>query len=326
MKKIFRKQNLPHLIFGLIILILVIVAVVKLAVWNKGTSFVVKETTEDLTTETEDYYAAMDPSVFEGRTDDGVTTIVMLGDDILSSYRGDDGVAALVSTGANATIYNCSFEGSSLACSTSALDIDNHPMDAFSAYRLATCIASNDYYLLDWALDTMPDPKPYFSDTIELLKGIDFNTVDIIMLNFGVNDYLNGYMMSNFANTEDVASVTGSLRYTIDAIQSKYPHIRIIVNSPSFCYFQEADGSLVGSDIRKNGSEEFASVGSLGDYMIAMKNICVEKTITFIDNYYGVKINSETADQYLEGNVIPNAAGRQLIADHIIDVLNNYLY
>lgn len=326
MKDKINIQKYAHIFFLSVIAIIFIIAVVKLIIWNNGTKFEVSDTSENLNTEVEDYFVTMDPALLEGREDDGVTTIVMLGDDILSSQRGEDGVATLVKESTNSTVYNCSFEGSSMASAKAVMDLDNHPMDAFSAYRISSCIATEDFQLLDYALANLEEPESYFADTIELLRNMDFNNVDIIMLHYGVNDYLAGRVTTNIYDPNDVASVTGSLAYTIETIQNKYPHIRIVVSSPTFCYYEEEDGTLVGSDLRKTGDNDLNTLGSLGDYMIAMKVICVERNVTFIDNYYGVNINTETAQQYLEDNVVPNKEGRKMLADHISDVVNNKLY
>lgn len=322
MKENLNLQKIVHITFLSIIAIIFIIAAVKLFIWNKGSAFQVTEATENLDAESEDFLVSMDPTRLEGREDDGVTTIVMLGDDVMSKHRGEDGVSALVSSSTNSTIYNCAFEGSSLSSVSAVLDVDHYPMDAFSAYRLSACIASEDFSILDWSMSTLEHAPTYFTDTVALLRGIDFDTVDIIVLNYGVNDYLDGRITTNIYNSNDLASVTGSLSYTIETIQNKYPHIRIVVSSPTFCYYEEKDGTLVGSDLRKTGDNDLNTLGSLGDYMIAMKAICVERNIDFIDNYYGVDINIDTAHQYLEDNVIPNEKGRKMLAKHISDILN----
>ena len=69
---------------------------------------------------------------------------------------------------------------------------------------------------------------------------------------------------------------------------------------------------------------------NLGGYMINMKNAAVNSCatgVTFIDNYFGVNIKYENAEDYLTGSpIVPNTAGRELLAEHIANVINNYMY
>ena len=58
-------------------------------------------------------------------------------------------------------------------------------------YRLANSISSGDWTVQDNALALGGQPS-YFSETVTLLKSIDWSKVDIITISYGTNDFTNG--------------------------------------------------------------------------------------------------------------------------------------
>ncbi len=311
-----RKDIIAHIAIIAVILIILIVSVYKLVKWNQGSPEAgAVETDENFDVETEDYITAMNKDLLKNHPDDGKTSIVFLGDDVLADYTGNDGIPAqvvsLMGSSNPAQVYNCAFSTMTASASNSFWD-DTHPEDAFSLYWVAKSMTLNDYTLLNNVVENV---DPNYKNTIKTMEGIDFNTVDVIAIMYGMNDYLNGKMITDPADPVNTAAFTGALNSSISLIKEAYPHIRIIVLSPTYCEVEQ-DGKLVGGDTANTG------YGILADYMVAAKAIAVESNITFLDNYYGVDINSDTADQYLEKNHIhPNAAGRKMIAQRIADLL-----
>lgn len=320
------KQNFVHIIIVIAIFTILLISMVRLIKWNNGKKidYGPDYISEDDLLDNEDYLTAFDPKRLAGRTDDGITTIVMMGDDSLNSDRTANGIAELVASKCDATVYNISFDGSSFANNSVNLNMDDYPIDAFSPYRIGTCIESEDFALLDWGITMLPNPKPDVAKTVELLKTIDFDKVDIVILHYGLNDYLQGLLPTNVADEEYIGSTTGALLQTIKLFERKYPHIRIIVSSPNFCYYEEEDGSIEGADIRRTGSNDIQY--NLGDYMIAMKAISVDASVTFVDNYFGVAINANNGKDYLKDNTTLNKKGNELVANHISDIISNKLY
>lgn len=312
-----KKGIITHVAIIAVILIILIVSVYKLVKWNQGSADAgAVETDEDFDTEPEDYIAALDSALLKGHEDDGVTSIVFLGDDVLANYQGKDGIpeqtAALMGAD-KVNVYNIGFSGMYQSTASTVWD-EAHSEDAFSLYWIAKCIALNDYSLLHNTLPDLPNADSQFDTTIKTLEGIDFNKVDVITMMYGVNDYLNGRLITNTADMNDIASYSGALKSSIEVIQKAYPHIRIVVMSPTFCLLEQ-DGKLVNCDVANTG------YGILADYMVAEKAIAVDTNVTFLDNYFGVKINANTYKEYMEDNVHPNEAGRKMIANRVATVL-----
>lgn len=88
----------PHvLLLGAIILIAA-AALIRLAVWNRGTR--AESTTNASATafdvEVQDLIVPLDPAKLAGREDDGVTTILFLGNDPISDETGETGIAGQI--------------------------------------------------------------------------------------------------------------------------------------------------------------------------------------------------------------------------------------
>ena len=308
-----KKDMATHaIIIGIIVLIL-IVSVFKLVKWNQGTEDAgAVVTDEDFDTEPEDYITVMSDELLASKNDDGVTDIVFLGDDLLSNYSGADGIPAMTQElVADSKVYNIGFDGMHMSTTSSTWSEDNSA-DSFSLYWVAKSIALGDYNLLNNYADSV---NPDFKVTVDKLQSIDFSTVDVLAISYGVHDYLDGRLITDVADPNNISAYTGSLKSSIEAIQEAYPHIRIVVMAPTFCLVDQ-NGKTVNCDVTNTG------YGMLADYMVAGKSIAVELNVTYLDNYYGVKINAENFKNYLEDNIHPNEEGRKMIADRLAEVLN----
>lgn len=324
-----KKREWSKSSLAVLIILGVIISVVILTVWKVYDVFrprkveQIKIDPEDLEPESADYYCIQE---VENREDDGVLTILVLGDDSFAMERGETGLASLIAEKTGATVYNCSFEGSAYAGETKVLNYDDYPMECFSFYRLLTNIKANDYYTLDIAMNNLDVVPAYFTENIELLKSIDMETVDIILVSYGINDYLHGHITTDITDEASVGSVYGSIHNGVEIIREIFPHIKIAIASPSYAFYTEEDGTLTGGDFRRTGTQ---TNENLGGYYGNIKSAAVSTGVTFIDNYVNTGINSENASTYFDFSksaIVPNETGRKLIAEHIADVLLNHMY
>jgi hypothetical protein len=119
-------------------------------------------------------------------------------------------------------------------------------------------------------------------------------------------------------NPTDIAYFTGNLEASIELIKEIYPHIRIIVMSPTYAYALNPDGDYVSSDM----------YCYLEDYKLSTYALMVERStsmqgVSFVDNIYGT-INENNADQYLLDHINLNVAGRQKLAERFVYALQYY--
>lgn len=313
-----RRVNMHFILLGVIALLLVI-AVFRLVVWNKGEKIIVdpNEDTSEFDVETEDYIMHLDSRYLEGRTDDGITTILCLGNEPFASERGENGIAAKLQAllGEDTVVYNAAFEATTLSCKNSVYD-ENYINDAFSLYWLSRTICLQDFTLLDNSVDDFSKESPSAKEALDTLKDVDMDTVDIITIMYDGQDYLEDRIITSPYDLSDIATCTGALRESLTLLRETYPYIRIIVLSPAFaCQIGEDGEYLPGST-----TNTLYKNGFLSEYMIGEKNIAVEKGVTFIDNYYGT-IHEDNYKDYLEDNIHLNDKGRTLIAERIQKVL-----
>lgn len=250
--------------------------------------------------------------------DDGVTKIVFFGNAPFADGRGEDSnVTNLIAELTGAEVYNCAIPGSYLSASNVTFDPDVEPLDAFSFYWLATTFCMDNFQIYDRALAAMPEADPDISESMELLKSIDFETVDIITLMYDASDYLAGREMYNDANFTDPQQFTGSMAAGIELIQSTYPHIRIIVMSPTYAYGLEDDGTYVSSALKTYGWSH------LSTYVIKQGEAASELRVSFVDNLYGT-VHEDNASNYLTDHLHLNKEGRKLVAKRFVYALNKY--
>ena len=90
-----------HIILIAAIVLIAVVAVYRLYRWNKGTPLDTDTSDVDpseFDVETLDMILPMDASLLAGREDDGVTTILCLGNNPFSDDRGDTGLASQIAS------------------------------------------------------------------------------------------------------------------------------------------------------------------------------------------------------------------------------------
>lgn len=315
-----KKKFSIHYVFFIVLAVIVIYAIVKLVIWNIGTkdnTEITQDDTYDI--ESMDYIMPLNPKYLEGREDDGVTTVVCFGNAPFADAWGeDDNLAVLIEEemGENAKVYNCSVAGSYMSALNPSFSTD-YAYDAFSFYWLTTVLAVDNDALVDSAMGALDEVPEELKESMETLKEIDFEEVDVIAVMYDASDYLDARMTINSDNPTDIQHFTGSLTAGIQLIQQVYPHIRIMVMSPTYAYALDESGEYQSSDIVDYG------MGSLATYAILESNVCYENSVSYIDNIYA-SVNADNADDYLEDHIHLNEDGRRLLAKRFVECLNLY--
>lgn len=250
-------------------------------------------------------------------------TIVNFGDSIYGNFRdaddtADKSVTQMIKEATGATVYNAGFGGCRMAYHST-------PWRAFSMYALADSIASGDWSVQEDALTSGSSQLPsYFSDTVAMLKTIDFSNVDYITIGYGTNDYAGDIFIYGteavFSNKYDYFK--GALEYSLEKILTAYPHIRIAVISPCWRWFLSGGSYAYDSDDDQSANTRGYI---LPQYVDAEKTVCEAYHVPFIDAYYMLGFNPYTYTEYFPANdgTHPNQNGRQLLADRIIGQMNS---
>lgn len=332
MKKI-KKEVWIHIILISLILFVICLTAIKIIRWSTSSSEIDFSEIDmnEFMSESEDFYATKDISNIENYEDDGILTVVMLGDDSLQEYADGSGVPeqvrSLLEKEQPVEIYNCNFHGATMTSKNEGFD-GTYGEDAFSFYYTSMCILNDTYLILDKGLETTQHKDAFYEKHIDTLKSIDFSKVDVIVLSYGAEDYLlSRYVVPANDTTEQIYTAdstiyTDALIQGVTWIQMAYPQIQFVVMSPTFCYYVETNGELSDCDIRHNDVN-----GVMSDYMVCGKVAAVQINTTYLDNYWGIPIHSENAKEYLtESTTYPNADGRALIAKKLAHVLQTKIY
>lgn len=254
-------------------------------------------------------------------TSDGLS-IVFFGNSPFADDRdSEDNLTNIIAEMTGATVYNCSIGTSYLAAEWPFFSAADRPMDAYTLYWLSLLAgnAGNDS-MFEEAADALGNNLPEDAQlAVDTLCSIDFDTVDVIAIMYDAYDYLAGHPMYSDENTTDITQFTGNLEAGIEYLQNVYPHIRIIVMSPTYAFSNELDenGDYISSDIIRYGRDV------LSTYVIKEYASCGSRQVTFIDNLYGT-ITEDNAKEYLIDNLHLNAEGRRKVAERFVYALNYY--
>lgn len=235
-------------------------------------------------------------------------TIVNFGDSVFGNYFPPNDISSLLAEYTGAKVYNCGFGGCRMG-----RHIDER-WDAFSMYRLADAIKNNDFSLQDAVMaDATWEEPSYFHESLERLKSIDFNSVDIVTIAYGTNDF-GGLAIDIASDPLSIYTFAGALRYSIEALLTAYPNLHIMVCSPVYRFWMDAEGNVVGD------SDNYVSNNSLlVDFVHAAETVAAEYHVQFVNNYNNLGIGRANRHYYFSktDSVHPNENGRRLIARHI---------
>lgn len=315
-KTAFRFRPNLHVILIFIILLLAIISIYRLIRWNQGTRLDDDDTTVDpsqFDVEAMDMIIPMDASRLEGREDDGVTTILCLGNNPFSDDRSENGLAARIGEKTNAVVYDCAFPDSSAACKFPVYNPE-YTKDHFNLYYVVESFRNNEFTAINSIAGDEPDPR--YQEAVDVMKTVDMDKVDIIIIMYDSTDYNNGTPSDNPDNPYDVTAFTGGLRTSLDNIQATWPYIRIFVMSPTYAQYMDEDGNLY------NGTKKDLGNGTLNHYLVKQVDAAMDCGVSIIDNYFGT-INEDNYEEYMSDHMHYNDAGRELLADRIADIINN---
>ncbi len=251
---------------------------------------------------------------------DVVDNIVVFGNAPFADNRdSEDNLANMIAEASGAKVYNCSVSGSYLAFRSYFFDSSSYPMDAYGFYWLATLASNgaNAHYYPEAETALGADLPPEAKEVYETLTTLDFNTVDVVVVMYDASDYLMGHEMYDDLNPTNVQTFTGNLEAGIEMLQTTYPHIRIIVMSPTYAYALNEDGEYVSSDMYRYGQDV------LSTYVIKESDSSASRSVSFIDHLYGT-ITESNADKYLTDHLHLNVKGRELVAERFMDALTAY--
>lgn len=303
-----------HIILLAAILIIAAIAIIKLVIWNIGTKsdYDPNNLAEGYDVEALDTIIPLSETKLEGHEDDGITTILCLGNNPLTDEKGSNGFTAQLAEQTGATVYNGGFPDSTIGARYSTYN-EGYAKDNFNLPYVADSICSGDFSKMEAAASLEQDAK--FMEAVETLKQIDYSKVDMIAIVYDASDYLALIPSDNPNDPHELSTYTGGLRNAIEDIQATYPYIRIVVMSHTFAQAVDENGNYV------NGGSTDLGNGALPHYLLKEVDVSISCGVSIIDNFYGT-INEDNYKDYMTDHLHLNDAGRKLMAERLAELVN----
>ena len=224
--------------------------------------------------------------------------VVVFGDSIIGMSRDQTSVPACAAAYTGAEVYNVGFGG----CRMSV-----HPTvgyAAFSMWALADAVASGDYSSQD---EQAPSGADYFPEQLALLKSINFNDVDMIVIHYGTNDFAANVTINNTSDDDDTATLCGALRYSLRKLMTAFPKIRIFVSVPIYRKWGDT-----GAETYTNSNGK-----KLQDFCEALAGVASEFNLPVIDGYKSLGVNTINDAAFSSDGTHLNQHGRRAFGELI---------
>lgn len=271
-------------------------------------NFDYKESYERLYKDVVEYGYAIEELNKNAVTNHSGEVCVCLGDSITGGFEPPSDYTTVIANKTGITTVNAGFGG---------VRISSHPypeIDAFSLYRLADAIATDTWTLQDENISKLPLENS--AARYAALRAVNWSEVDYITIAYGSMDISGQVQMDNEYDPKSVNTVLGALRYSLERIQSTYPHIKILVLTPIYRYW---------IDEAKDSDQMVFAGHSYTDYIDGIISVAEEYKIPYVDMYRTLGINSVNRLYYFNENdgVHPNANGLTRMGERIASALES---
>lgn len=242
--------------------------------------------------------------------------VLCLGDSIIGNVRDESSVTALIGVQLGKNVYNGAFGGTTLAKRNKENRRDK-AIDCISLVELAKGVAYQDFSVQNASI-TRCASMDYFLEAAYDFNKVNIDKVQIIVIEHGVNDYLSGVPLYNPEDRYDPFTFAGALRTTLELLMETYPSKKILLCTPTYCWFKMEQVSC---------EEREFGYGYLEDYVNMEIEIASEYNIDILDNYHdsGIGGSLENMEKYTEDGLHLNEEGRKIIAERIAAYIQRWL-
>ena len=185
---------------------------------------------------------------------------------------------------------------------------NSDPFRYLDGQNLVQALVSGNWTDQDSAVASLQGTYTWLPERIATLKELDMSSVDLVIMNWGTNDYTGGRA------TEEICAAYGSV---IDALQSAYPQLRILITTPIWRYWSDTE----------NSDNKIYNGDTLKQIAKAIENLAKDKRISVLNAYENMPLSYNTAATYFDENdkTHLNAKGNMLYA-HLLNGKIRSLY
>lgn len=240
--------------------------------------------------------------------------VVCMGDSNFGNVRDESGIVAILGEKLGENTLNGAFGGSMLVAKKGN---KTEYQSALSMHNLAISICNRNFGVQKASVEALNRRSggENYVETLDILAAVDFESVELLIIEHGVNDYLSGVPVKNGRDLYDTDTFCGTLRSVITMLREEYPDMRIVLVTPAYCAPIEGDGTYRYCDETSYGG------GYLEEYVNAELSVAEEMDVEIIDLYHIMDMNKENFDTYLYDGLHFNEHGRKIVADILAECL-----
>ena len=232
----------------------------------------------------------------------GGKTVVCFGDSLteFGDYTGK--ISEL--TGAN--VINVGFGGCRMAKSPEGSN--RFVYNEMSMVGISETLNSGNFTALENAAEVLKnDHNDDNTAAVSRFKNTDFNNVDYITIFYGTNDW-NGEIPIGSADSVDAFDFNGAINKSVENILTKYPHIRILLLTPTWRARKD-----VGDGLETDNNPNPSGVYMI-DYVEAIEERAKSHKIPSFNMYTQSGINIYTSEYYQRDGLHLTDKGDELMS------------
>jgi len=202
--------------------------------------------------------------------------VLLLGDSIF----GNDGeIRTFIATKCKSCV-NGAFGGTRVSVRDG-----NNDLKYFDGVNIVTALTTQTWTDQDAAAGRLAETYTWIQSRLAGLKAVDMSKVDIIIMDWGTNDY---------TASQSIETITTAYSTVIDLLQTAYPSIRILVTTPIWRYFSSTE----------NGDNKTYYTGgpTLKEIATAIEQLMKDKRISVLNAYQNMPLSYATASTYYDTN------------------------
>lgn len=232
----------------------------------------------------------------------GGKTVVCFGDSLteFGDYTGK------IAQETGATVVNVGFGGCRMAKSPEGSN--RFIYNEMSMAGVSETLNSGDFTALENVAENLKNNHGDDNTAaVSRFKNTDFNQVDYITIFYGTNDW-NGEIPLGSIDSQDVFDFNGAINKSVENILTKYPHIRILLLTPTWRARKD-----VGDGLETDNNPNPSGVYMI-DYVEAIEERAKSHKIPSFNMYTQSGINIYTSEYYQRDGLHLTDKGDELIS------------
>lgn len=244
-------------------------------------------------------------------------TMVLMGDSVMGVCRDETSISSQLGRLMDITVFNGALGGTSLSRINDSSSM-GYSKDCMSGVSLSKAIVSGDFGPQQ-STEVKESMTEYFPETIDEMEKIDFSKVDILLMQYGFNDYHAGVPIYPKEGDHGEASFVGALENSVLALQKAYPNLRIVLVTPTYSWYPYNELTHLTCEEYNLGG------GVLEEYVNAEIQTARSMNVEILDVYHNFYTHDTWEDWeiYTTDGLHPNENGRTLLAQRIAEFLQS---